>query len=175
MKRLLLLIFLCGSLLISLSAQAAITRFAVVDMNRITAVYAERSPEAKAFVEKRDKVQAEIDKQNNELLDLNAKLAEALEQGKKDLAKNLENQIRTKTQALQNYIKTSFAELDTERENFLKNEAFMKPLISIIRSVAESEGYTMVLNKTEGSGIIWYSPSIDITNKVIERIRSGKR
>jgi outer membrane protein len=38
--------------------------------------------------------------------------------------------------------------------------------------VAESEGYSMVLSK-EGAGILWYSPSVDITNKVIERIRTG--
>ena len=173
MKRFIVALLLCGGIFVSLSAQASITRFAVVDLNRIAAAYADQSPEAKSFIEKRDKVQAEIEKQNKELQELNARLAEIQEQGKKDQIKNLENQIRVKTQSLQSFIKNSFAELDRERDKFFKNEAFMAQITSIIRAVAESEGFTMVLSKTEGSGILWYSPSIDITNKVIERIRSG--
>jgi outer membrane protein len=34
--------------------------------------------------------------------------------------------------------------------------------------VAESEGYSMVLSKTDAKGILWYSPSVDITDKVIQ-------
>ena len=173
MKRKILAIVLFAGILVSLSAQASITRFAVVDMGRVAAAYAERSPDAKAFVEKRDRIQAEIEKQNQELQDLNAKLAEAQEQGKKDQVRTLENQIRSKTQSLQTYIKNSFADLEKDRDKLLSNTDFSTQVTSIIRVVAESEGYSMVLNKSEGSAILWYSPSVDITNKVIERIRSS--
>ena len=175
MKRFILAILLCGGVLVSLSAQASITRFAVVDMNRVTTAYADQSQEARAFTEKRDRVQAEIDKQNKELQELNAKLAEAKESGNQTQIKNLENQIRTKTQSLQTYIKNSFADLEKERDRLFKNDALVAEVTNVIRAVAESEGFSMVLSKTEGSGILWYSPSVDITNKVIERIRSIKR
>ena len=175
MKRFVLAVLFCGVTIISLFAQASITRFAVVDMNRVVAAFTDRSPEAKAFTEKRDSVEAEIVRQNKELQELNAKLTEARENGNQSQIRNLENQVRTKTQTLQIYIKTNIEELEKERAMLLSNEAFMSQVTGIIRAVAESEGYSMVLSKTEGAGILWYSPSVDITSKVIERIRSGRR
>jgi outer membrane protein len=175
MKRFLSVLLLSAGLAVALSAQASLTRFAVVDMNRVAAAFAERSPETKAFNEKSARVQAEIDQQHKELQELNAKLLEAQEQEKRDQIRSLQNQIRTKTQALQTYIKNNFAELERERDQLLNNESFKTQLNTILRVVAESEGYSMVLSKTEGSGILWYSPSVDITNKVLERIRTGGR
>ena len=170
MKRLIMII-LCIGIIVSLSAQATITRFAVVDLNRVVAAFADRSPEAKAFNERRDKIQAEIDKQNKELQELNARLEEARDNENQNQIKTLENQIKSKTQSLETYIKTNFAALEKERDRLLKNEAFMNQILAVIRAVAESEGYSMVLSKAEGSGILWYSPSVDITSRVIERIR----
>jgi len=173
MKRFILAVLLLAGFLVSLSAQASITRFAVVDMNRVSAAFADQSPESKAFAEKRDRVQEEIDRQNKELQELNAKLKDAQDHGNNNQVRTLENQIRTKTQSLQNYIKTSFADLEKERERLLKNDTFSAQVNAIIKAVAESEGYSMVLSKTEGSVILWSSPSVDITNKVIERLRSA--
>ena len=172
MKRFILTALPLIGFVISLSAQASITRFAVIDMSRVAAAFADQSTEAKAFNEKRDRVQAEIDKQNKELQELNSKLTEAQEEGKRDMERTLENQIRTKTQSLQTYIKNSFADLERERNRLLKNDTFMAQINTVIKSIAESEGCSMVLSK-DGQGILWYSPSVDITNKVIERIRSG--
>ena len=174
MKKIVLVILMCGIFLVSLSAQATITRFAVVDMNRVASVYAGQSPEFRAFAEKRDKIQAEMDKQNKELQELNARLAEAQEKENQKEIKNLENQIRTKTQTLQTYIRNNFAELEKEQERLLNNEAFQTQLTNIIRGVAESEGFSMVLRK-DNPAILWSSPSVDITNKVIERIRGVRR
>ncbi|MCL1928425.1 MAG: OmpH family outer membrane protein [Treponema sp.] len=170
MKRLIMIILFIG-IIFSLSAQAPITRFAVVDLNRVAAAFADRSPDAQAFNEKRDKIQAEIDKQNKELQELNARLEEARVNENPNQIKTLENQIKSKTQAIETYIKNNFAALDKERDRLLKNEAFMNQILTLIRTVAESEGCSMVFSKEESSGILWYSLSVDITNKVIERIR----
>ena len=174
MKRFILTILFCGTVLVSLSAQASITRFAVVDMSRVATAYADQSPDAKAFTERRDRVQAEIDKQNKELQELTAKLTEAQENENQSQIRSLENQIKTKTQTLQTYIKNNFAELEKERERLFNNNTFMNQITAIIRSVAESEGVSMVLSR-DNPGVLWYSPSVDITNKVIERIRAARR
>jgi outer membrane protein len=29
----------------------------------------------------------------------------------------------------------------------------------------------MILNKQEGTGILWYSPTVDLTNRLIEQLR----
>jgi outer membrane protein len=167
------LVLLSAGLVFSLSAQQSLTRFAVVDMNRVAAAFAEQSPEAQAFNEKSARIQAAIDEQHKELQELNSRLLEAQDQDKKDQIRLLQNQIRSKTQALQNYIKNNFAELERERDQLLKNESYSTQINNVLRMAAESEGYSMVLSKTENSGILWYSPAVDITNKVIERIRAA--
>ena len=174
MKRLFFTLLLFGVVFTSLSAQASITRFAVVDMGRVATAYADQLPEAKAFTEKRDKVQAEIEKQNKELQELKAKLAEAQGSGNQNQIRTLENQVKAKEQSLQNYIRNNFADLERERERFMKNDSVMNQITSIVRAVAESEGCSMVFSK-DTPGILWYSPSVDITNKVIERIRASRR
>ena len=174
MKRFVFAILFCGIFSGLVSAQATITRFAVVDMNRVASAYASQSPEFRAFTEKRDKVQAEIEKQNKELQELNVRLAEAQENENKSQIRNLENQVRTKTQVLQTYIKNNFAELEAEQDRLLNNEAFKTQLTNIIRAVAESEGISMVLRKDDPA-ILWNSPSVDITSKVLERVRSIRR
>ena len=173
MKRFIVMSLLIGGILVSLSAQASITRFAVVDLNRVITAFADQSAEARAFIQKRDQIQAEIEKRNKELQDLNAELAEAQEQGNQNQVRTLENQIRTRTQAAQTYITTNFAALERDRERLLRDNAIRTQLTTFIRAVAESEGYSMVLSREESSGILWYSPSVDITNRVIERIRSA--
>ncbi|MDR2314067.1 MAG: OmpH family outer membrane protein [Spirochaetaceae bacterium] len=174
MKRIIITVLLWGGIILTLQAQHSITRFAVVDMNRITAAYAEQNVNARNFNEKSARIQAEIDKLNQELQVLNDKLTAATESNENpDQIKTLENQIRTKTQAVKNYIRTSFTELERERAALARNDTIVQELNSILRIVAESEGYSMVLSKQDGSGILWYSPSVDITNKVIARIRAG--
>jgi outer membrane protein len=175
MKRFILSILLYTGFLVSIFAQATITRFAVVDMNRVTAAFVDQLPEAKAFNEKREKFEAEIKKQSQELEELNVKLAEAHGQEKKDQSKirSLENQIKSKEQSIKTYVERTYAELERDRKKKKKNDTLMNQISNVIRLVAESEGYSMVLNKADNAGILWSSPSVDITNKVIERIRSG--
>ena len=174
---------LIGMGIVSLSAQLKeITKIGVVDMNRIMNTFMDQEA-AKAYTEKRNQIQAEIEKQNKELQELTAKhtetqekLAEAQEQKNKEQIrslenqiKTLENQIRTKTQAVRNYIETNYTALEKEREQILKNSNFDRErVIRAIRSVSEKEGITLVL---EGADILWYSHSVDITNKVIAQIR----
>ena len=172
MKRFFAAALLFGAALVSLSAQASLTRFAVVDMNRVVSAFAGQSDSTKALAEKAERVQAEINRRSEELTELNNRLIEAQEQGRREQARTLENQIRTKTQDFQNYLNRSNAELARDQEQLLSSEAFVSQLRNIIRLVAESEGYTMVLNK-DMAGILWYSPSVDITNRVVERIRSS--
>ena len=171
MKRFISLFLLSGVFLISLSAQATITRFAVVDMNRIIAIYTDPLPESKAYLEKREKFTAEVEKLTKELEELKEKLTEAQEKGNKNQIKTLETQVQTKTQAREAYVRTSRAELERDREQILKNnEALVRRITTAIQAVAQTEGVSMVLAK-DNPAILWHSNSVDLTNKVLERLR----
>lgn len=173
MKRFVFVVLLLTGFSLCLFSQQSITRFAVVDMNRIITSLASQTEGAKQFNEKSAKVQAQIEKLNTELQELTVKLEAAKEEGKRDQIRTLENQVSSKTKAIRDYVQSSFAELEREQAKLTQNDDFLTQINAVLRVVAESEGYSMVLSKQEGSGILWYSPSVDITNKVIERIRSG--
>jgi outer membrane protein len=174
MKRWISIGLLLAGFVVSLAAQQSITRFAVVDMDRITAAYASRAPGAREFSEKSAQVQAQIEALNAELQELTAMLEELKENGGRQAQiRNMESQVSSKTREVQEYIASSFAELEEDRARLVQNDTFITQLDTILRVVAQSEGYSMVLSKQEGSGILWYSPSVDITNKVLERMRTG--
>ena len=173
MKRFLVLVLFFVVLVVSLSAQASITRFAVVDMDRIIAAFTDKAA-LQAYNEKQERVQAEIERQNKELEELNLKLEEA--KGKRNNNKqiqSLENEINIKTQAAKDYIEKMKAELEKDREK-LQSRVNMDQITRTIRFVAEAEGCSMVLPKGSPA-ILWYNPSIDITIKVLNRLSGGGR
>ena len=50
------------------------------------------------------------------------------------------------------------------------NNEFYKNLNRTIKKVAENEGLSMVINLQQSNSILWYSPAVDITDKVIESL-----
>jgi len=202
MKRVALVFVLLGGVFFSLSAQSLsnITKVGVVDMDRLVRAVLGPTEAGKAYTEKNEKYQedvkkyqedfteylAELEKLNNELNELKEKLQEAVEaKESSSTIRTMENQIKSKTQALRTYATTHLAELERQKQRLEKervsldeemkklvgNDAFKLRLNNALRIVAESDGCSLVLNKQESMGLLWSSPSIDITQKVIERLR----
>lgn len=56
---------------------------------------------------------------------------------------------------------------ELQRRDYELLEKILKDLDGILQSIGGSEGYTIIIEKTEG-GVIFSIPSIDITQKVIQ-------
>lgn len=56
---------------------------------------------------------------------------------------------------------------ELQRKDYELLEKILKDLDGILQSIGTSEGYTLIIEKTEG-GVIYSIPSIDITQKVIQ-------
>lgn len=56
---------------------------------------------------------------------------------------------------------------ELQRKDYELLEKILKDLDGILQSIGTSEGYTIIIEKTEG-GVIYSIPSIDITQKVIQ-------
>lgn len=56
---------------------------------------------------------------------------------------------------------------ELQRRDYELLEKILKDLDGILQSIGASEGYTIIIEKTEG-GVIFSIPSIDITQKVIQ-------
>ncbi|MDR1307641.1 MAG: OmpH family outer membrane protein [Treponema sp.] len=171
MKRMGIALALFTGIFAALSAQQTITRFAVVDMNRVMTAF---GVSGSGFTEKSAAVQAEIDRRNAELQDLAARLEAARADNKRSHIRQLEAELKSKTGETREYIRQSFAELEKEKAAQTLSDDALRRLTNALRIVAQSEGYSMILSRQEGSGILWYSPSVDITNKVLQYLRTGK-
>jgi outer membrane protein len=158
----------------SLSAQQ-LTRFAVVDLPKIYSAFFRDSRAVREFEERSARVQTEINKMTKEVQDLRVKHADAVLAGDQAQALRLESDINKKSDFLREYYTVKTAELEEQKKKLSQSESFLEQVYSEIRYIAESEGYSMVLNLKENTGVLWYSPTVDITDKVIQNLLDKSR
>jgi outer membrane protein len=168
MKKAILLILFIGSLAVSLSAQQ-LTRFAVVDLSKVYSAFCRDSSAVRGFENRSKKVQAEIDKMTKEIQDLKSRHADVVLAGDQTQALRLEADINRKSEFMREYYTLKTAELEEQRRKLSTSGSFLEQVHNEIRFIAESEGFSMVLNLSENTrAILWYSPTVDITDKVIQ-------
>ena len=175
MKKFLLFFLICFGLGRAVEAQQ-ITRFAVVDLPKVYVAFFKESRAVRDFEERSARVQADIDRMTAEIQNLKVSQVNAQAQGNQDQALRLEADINKRSDFLKEYYKTKTAELDSIKSKLTQSGDFLQQVYDEIRFIAESEGYSMVLNLKENTGILWYSPTVDITDKLIQNLmnKSGR-
>jgi outer membrane protein len=151
-----------------------LTRFALVDLPKVYTTIFRESNAVRAFEEKSARVQNEIDKITREIQDLRSRYADAVAANNETEALRLENLIYRRSEFLKEYYQIKTTELDNERSKLMQSGSFLNQVYDEIRYIAESEGYTMVINKNDPA-IVWFSPSIDITDKLIQNLQTRNR
>jgi len=149
-----------------------LTRFAVVDLSRVYMAFFRESRAVREFEERSARVQADIDRMTREIQELRSRHADATMNNNQTEALRLETQINSRTEYLREYYQTRTAELETQRRNLMTSGSFLDQVYDEMRFVAESEGCTMVINLNDTPGVVWYSPSIDITDKLIQSLQT---
>ena len=159
-------------LLMSLGIYAQqITRFAVIDTGLIFDTFRRDAKAARDYQEKKEKFENQKKILESEIIQLRQKKVSAEADGQEAEVKKYEEKIKSKITLLMEYVKASNDELNMLRKNLINDDVFYSNLYESVRRVAESEGYTMVLSYEHNAGIIWYSPTVDITEKVIQELR----
>jgi len=148
-----------------------ITRFAVIDTGLIFDTFRRDAKAARDYQDKKEKFENQKKLIEADIIKLRQIKVNAEAEGKEAEVKKYEEKIKSKITLLMEYVKASNDELDMLRKNLINDDEFYSALYEAVRSVAESEGYTMVLSYEHNSGIIWYSPTVDITDKVIQELR----
>lgn len=166
MKKALLIVLSFTLCLGALSAQQ-ITKFAVVDTARIYAAFYRDSRSVRDYEAKKTQYQGEIKRMSDEIKKLRQDKVDADTLGDQVKAARLESDITTKTGFLVEYSRVKNAELDTLKKKLITDDDFYSSLYEQIRKIAESDGYSMVLSLQEDNSIIWYSPTVDLTEKVL--------
>jgi len=198
MKRGICTFVLFAGVILSLSAQKAIPRFAVVDMNKIlkeivpnSKILSERQAKFDSdranYEERKMNLLTETEKLNEELKNLHGKLNAAQEANESaSVRKGIESQIKAKEQEIRAFLE-SYNVFNKEAERLEREKRYLEDerqklitpeikqrIYNAIQDTAGRDGYSMVLDK-DTSGVMWYTFEIEITNKVIERLRSPKR
>ena len=154
-----------------------ITRIAVVDLPKVISAYSKDAQAVKDFEQKKSQVQTDIDKMSADIMRLMAQKADADKTGDKAAALRFREDIDRRTKALTDYVSAKQAELDEQAKRLAATDAFSQDLYRQIQNVAETAGYSLVIN-LKGSdsvmnAVLWYSPMIDITADVIQAL-TGK-
>lgn len=151
-----------------------ITRIAVVDLQKIIMTYSKDGAPLRDFESKKAQIQAEIDKMGEEIKRLQAQKVEADRVGDKTSSLRLETEVYSKTQYLRDFARAKQAELDDLAKKLGSSNQFTQLVYRQIQQVAETEGFSLVLNLRSAdsvmSAVVWYSPMIDITDKVTQAL-----
>lgn len=164
---------ICIGSLMAVSAQQ-ITRFAVVDTSRLYTTFYRDSRSVRDYEAKQTQYQAEIKRMSDEIKNLRQQKVDADAVNDQSRVTRLESDITAKTNFLLEYSKAKNTELDTLKKKLTTDDEFYSTLYDVIKKIAESDGYSIVLSLQENNSIIWYSPTVDITDKVIKNMTSGQ-
>ncbi len=167
----LLILFVVFSCAMSMTfAQQKITRFGVIDTNKVYQTFYRDSPAVRNYEKKKQDFQAQIDRQTQELENMQIKKSEYLSNGNDAMANKLEGDIQKKARTLTEYTKAKNIELENLRKKLESGDDFYELLYDTINRVAEEKGFSLILSLKQASGILWYSDSVDITDLVISEI-----
>lgn len=151
-----------------------ITRVAVVDLAKVFLTYSRDSAAVRKLEEDKLKVQSELDRMSTEIKQLQIKRAEAASRSDQEEVLRLDQDIYKKAQYLSDYFKAKQAELDDRSKRLMESSDFSQLIYRTIQGIAEAEGFSVILSShsagSVSSPIIWYSPAVDITDKVIQSL-----
>lgn len=168
MKKFLLicLVLFLGSF--SLFAQQDMTKFGVIDTSKVYSTFFRDSSGVRNYETKKAEFQAEVDKRTAELQQLQQKKVEYKKlNNERDLLR-VEAEITQKTDFLNEYTRVKQIELESLKQKLDVSDSFYSSMWNSIERIAEAEGFSMILSLQQANAILWYSPSIDITDKVIK-------
>ena len=167
-------LFLFGLFFSFLNAQQKqITRFAVVDTQRIYSTFKQDSRSVRDYEEKKQKYKNDIQVLANEIIELKKKKLESQKRGDYAEASYLGEQINAKTSFLTEFSKAKNDELATIKQSLANDDKFYSSIYEVITNIAVKNGYSMVLSLQDGGAILWYSPTVDITEDVITELRKN--
>ena len=152
-----------------LSAQQ-ITKFGVVDTTKVYNAYFRNSSAVRNYERKKAEYQEEINKRTEEIRALQQKKLSYEDSGDESNAVRIESQITQKTEYLREYTNAKNIELATMQKSLQDSDSFYRKLYGVLAKIAEAGGYSMILSLQQNNAILWYSPSVDVTDQVISEL-----
>lgn len=114
------------------------------------------------FKARLQRVQGQLEQEQSEVQRLKDEIEKKGSLMQPEQRQNVENEYAKKLRDFQADYKTSSEELQARDKEM--TGAIVRDLATVVRQIGQRDGYTMVLEK---GGLLWASPSVDITDQVI--------
>lgn len=160
MKRAVLCAAIVGGLLVTSAAYAA-DKMAYVDLSKIFSEYSKTKQYDQALKDKESAYTAERDRKVNEIKQYQDKLSLLSDKEKETKKKDLDDKI----QSLREYDVKK--QTDLRKEQDVKMKEVLEDIEKTVKKYAEEQGYTLVFNDRV---LVYQAASLDITDKIIERL-----
>jgi outer membrane protein len=147
-----------------------ITKFGVVDTSRVYAAYFRDTGPVKNYESKKADFQKEINRLTDELKTLQQQKRSYESSGNTTQALRVDAEITRRTAYITEYTNAKNLELETLKNNLKTTDEFYTKLYATLSRIAESEGYSMILSLQQANGILWHSPTVDITDLIISAL-----
>ncbi len=156
-----------------------ITRVGVLDIEKVYSAYFRESRAVKELQDKRAEIQRDLSRIDEEIQALEAQKLQADTDHDAELSLKLDSDIFTRRQYREDYRRIKMDQLRKLSERLSFSDAFLDELVSAIQYVAESEGFSLILNKSGQfeQFFFFYTKEVDITDKVIQELvkRAGQK
>ncbi|MBN2553998.1 MAG: OmpH family outer membrane protein [Spirochaetales bacterium] len=180
MKKTAIAVLVLLSLLLPGTALLAdqITRVGILDIEKVYSIYFRESQAVKELQQMRADVLREINRIDEEILLLESQKLDAESRGDGQAALRLDREIFEKRQYRDDYRRIKMDQIRKRSENLYKSDEFLDELLQAIEYVAESEGFSLVLNSSGqfSQFFFFYTKEVDITELVIQELmrRAGQ-
>ncbi len=165
-----LILFACVTMLTVLGASAQ--KFALIDMEYILKNVPEYVTASSELESLSKQWQEEVEKVSNEAKTLyeNYQKATSLTEAQRTAR---ENEIVEKEKSASDLRRKYFG---TDGEMSKKQEELVQPIMDevyeVVKAIAQSNGYAIVLDRASASSVIFASPDIDISDEVLEQMNN---
>ena len=160
----LIIIFLSVFNLPLLSYGAESNRLGIVDLQRVMqeSVKGKQAFElfGKEFKEKREKLESE----EKEIEKLKKDILEGLPNWSDEVKESKQEEFNKRLKEYQ--VEKEEFEEQVKKKNFELNKKIVNEIMDVIENVAKKENYTIIL---ETGSVLYFSPNLDITQKIIEK------
>lgn len=148
-----------------------LTTVGVVDMERILNEFFTQSEDVREWQQNVEAFDAERQQIEAEITNLEQERLAELEGGNDTEALRLEERIDERRTFLNEFIRIRRRQLEQQREALLDgSDSFFNQVTSAMSFVAQSQGYTIMID-ADTDGMLWYANEVDVTERVISRLR----
>jgi outer membrane protein len=147
-----------------------LSKIAVIDLSEIVSNYFKESTAWRELEEMTRKYEEERVYILEEIEQLESKKIELLNEDEEGEALIIDEEIFKKKEYLKEYTRIKYNQIQKKRDSLIESPTFLSEILGEINYVAENEGYSIVI-RTKDPDLMWWSPEVDITDLVLERLR----